>query len=63
MRPGGQGVAVLRRFGWGMGDQALSSLTNFAVGIAVARSVSASAFGAFALAFSFYSIALSVLGE
>jgi O-antigen/teichoic acid export membrane protein len=60
VRPGGQGVAVLRRFGWGMGDQALSSLTNFAVGIAVARSVSASAFGAFALAFSFYSIALSV---
>jgi O-antigen/teichoic acid export membrane protein len=48
------------RFGWGIADQALSSLTNFALGIAVARSVSAEDFGAFAIAFSTFLVALNV---
>jgi len=49
-----------RRLGWGLADQALSSLTNFAVGVVVARSVSGHDFGAFALAFSVYTVALGV---
>ena len=45
---------LLRRFGWGFGDQALSSLENFILGILVARTVGAEEFGAFSLAFSTY---------
>jgi O-antigen/teichoic acid export membrane protein len=43
-----------------MGDQALSSLTNFAVGVLVARAVDPDGFGAFTLAFSTYLIVLNV---
>jgi len=50
----------VRRVGWGVGDQALSSLTNFALGILVARSVSTEALGAFALAFATYVVLLNV---
>lgn len=39
---------VARRLGWGMGDQVLSSATNFALTVAVARTVSPASFGAFA---------------
>jgi O-antigen/teichoic acid export membrane protein len=49
-----------RRFGWGVADQAFSSLTNFLLGVAVARSVSPSEFGAFNLAFTGYLIALGI---
>lgn len=49
-----------RRVGWGLADQALSSLTNFAVGIAVARTVPIEQFGAFALVFATYSVVLGV---
>ena len=45
--------------GGGFADQALSSLTNFAVGLVVARSVSTVDFGAFALAFAVYLAALN----
>lgn len=45
---------LLRRASWSLGDQALSSLTNLAVSVVVARSVGAEAFGAFGLAFSTY---------
>jgi len=51
---------AIRRVGWGLADQALSSMTNFAVGIFVARSVSVSDFGAYALAFSAYCLILGV---
>jgi O-antigen/teichoic acid export membrane protein len=47
---------AVRRLGWGVADQALSSLTNFAVGIYVARSLGAKEFGAFSLAFATYLI-------
>jgi O-antigen/teichoic acid export membrane protein len=47
-----------RRLGWGLADQALSSLTNFALAILVARTVSTSALGAFGLAFTTYTITL-----
>ncbi len=64
--PGGLGeklqplVRLVRRTGWGFADQALSSLTNFALGILVARSVPAADFGAFGLAFSTYLLFLGV---
>ena len=38
------------RAGWGVADQALSSLTNFAVGLFVARELGPAGFGAFSLA-------------
>jgi O-antigen/teichoic acid export membrane protein len=47
---------VIGRLGWGVADQALSSLTNFAVGIYVARTLGAEEFGAFSLAFATYLI-------
>lgn len=54
------GLKVVRRAGWGLGDQALSSLTNFALGAVVARSVSPESFGAFTLAFATYLLILGV---
>ncbi len=53
-------LPLVGRIGWGFADQSLSSLTNFAVGIAVARSVSIEEFGAFALVFASYSVVLGV---
>jgi O-antigen/teichoic acid export membrane protein len=53
-------VATGRRLGWGVADQAMSSLTNFALSVAVARLVSAADFGAFAVAFTTYLVALNV---
>lgn len=46
------------RFGWGVADQALSSLTNFALGLIAAGSLSPERFGAFALVFAVYLVAL-----
>ncbi len=48
-----------RRFGWGLADQAVSSLTNFAVSLYVARSLGAVQFGAFSLAYVTYSFVLN----
>jgi O-antigen/teichoic acid export membrane protein len=48
-----------RRLGWGVADQAVSSLTNFAVAILVARSLGAVQFGAFSLAYVTYAFALN----
>ncbi len=48
-----------RRLGWGIADQAVSSLTNFAMVIYVARTVGAAQFGAFSLAYVTYSFALN----
>jgi O-antigen/teichoic acid export membrane protein len=50
----------LRRAGWGFSDQVLSSLTNFALGIGVARSVSVEEFGAFSLVFGIFILVLGV---
>jgi O-antigen/teichoic acid export membrane protein len=52
-------LALARRFSWAFGDQILSSLTNFALGFLVARSVSVEEFGAFSLAFTTYTLALA----
>ena len=48
------------RASWGLGDQALSSLSNLAVGVVVARSSTVADFGVYALAFGGYTIALNV---
>jgi O-antigen/teichoic acid export membrane protein len=56
-------VRALRRTGWGVADQALSSLTNFAAGILVARALGARDFGAFGIAFATYVIALGATGS
>lgn len=48
------------RAGWGLADQGLSSLSNLAVGVLIARSSSVADFGVYALAFGGYTIALNV---
>lgn len=53
-------VRGLSRAGWGLADQALSSLTNFALGVFVARTVGIEEFGAFSLVFAIYLLLMSV---
>jgi len=48
-----------RRLGWGVADQAMSSLSNFAVSIYVARTLGATQFGAFSLCYVTYSFCLN----
>ncbi len=50
---------ALRRLGWGVADQGISSLSNFALGLFVARTYGAGGFGAFTLAFVTYSVVLN----
>ena len=50
---------VARRFGWGLADQAMSSVSNAAVSFYVARELGATQFGAFSLAYVTYSFALN----
>jgi Mrp family chromosome partitioning ATPase/O-antigen/teichoic acid export membrane protein len=48
-----------RRIGWGVADQAMSSLSNFAVSIYIARTLGATQFGAFSLCYVTYSYCLN----
>lgn len=48
------------RLGWGLGDQAVSSLTNFAVGLVVARELGAKGFGVFGIAWVTYTVVLNM---
>ncbi|MFF2040607.1 hypothetical protein ACFVVX_09285 [Kitasatospora sp. NPDC058170] len=57
-RSGGRGIAG--RLSWGLADQAVSSMTNFAVGAFVARSLGVTAFGVFSLAWLTYGLVLNV---
>lgn len=57
--PGRKRARAAKAF-WSFGDQALSSGTNFALTILVARSVSAAEFGAFAIAVSVYLLCLTL---
>jgi O-antigen/teichoic acid export membrane protein len=59
VRVSGRIRQVAQRAGWGVADQALSSLTNFAVGVFVARELGPTEFGAFSLAFATYLLALN----
>jgi O-antigen/teichoic acid export membrane protein len=47
------------RITWGVGDQAVSSLTNFFLSIFVARSLGATQFGAFSLAYVTYGFTIN----
>ena len=48
-----------RRLGWGVADQAVLSITNFAVNIYIARELGAVQYGAFGLACVTYGFALN----
>jgi len=50
---------VSSRFSWGIADQAVSTLTNFALSIYVARTLGATQFGAFSLAYLTYGLAIN----
>jgi O-antigen/teichoic acid export membrane protein len=52
--------ALAGRLSWGLADQAASSMSNFAVGIYVARSLGVTAFGVFSLAWVTYGVVLNV---
>lgn len=46
--------------GWGLADQAVSSITNFALGLVVARSLDPAGFGAYGLAWVTYGVVLNL---
>ena len=50
---------LLRRLGWGVADQAVSSISNFAVSLVVARELGPHDFGVFSLAFVTYAVVLN----
>ncbi|MEV7181267.1 hypothetical protein [Kitasatospora sp. NPDC093679] len=52
--------ALVGRLSWGLADQAASSMSNFVVGIYVARSLGVTAFGVFGLAWVTYGVVLNV---
>lgn len=52
-------IQASTRLGWGVADQGISSLSNFGLGLFVARSYGAQDFGAFTLAFVTYTVVLS----
>jgi O-antigen/teichoic acid export membrane protein len=56
---GGIRSRLAKRFGWGLGDQMMSSLSNAAMSFYVARELGAAQFGAFSVAYVTYSFALT----
>jgi O-antigen/teichoic acid export membrane protein len=52
-------LQVVGRLGWGVVDQAVSSLSNFVLGLYVARTFGAGGLGAFSLALVTYSLVLN----
>jgi O-antigen/teichoic acid export membrane protein len=50
---------LAQRFGWGLADQMMSSLSNAAMSFYVARELGAAQFGAFSIAYVTYSFALT----
>ncbi len=53
-------AGLAKRAGWNIADQALSALGNMLLVVVVARAVDADAFGAFAVGFLIYGIAVAV---
>ena len=53
-------LAPVARLGWGVADQGVSSLGNFAFSILIAKALSPSDFGAFAIAWVTYGMILNV---
>jgi O-antigen/teichoic acid export membrane protein len=58
---GASPFGIIRRFGWGLGDQLLSSVTNFLLVALVARAVSPAEFGAFSLAYATFTLSLGAV--
>jgi O-antigen/teichoic acid export membrane protein len=52
-------LQVVARLGWGVGDQAVSSLSNFALGLYVARAFGAQGLGGFTLAYVTYAFVMN----
>jgi O-antigen/teichoic acid export membrane protein len=52
-------ISIVRRLGWGLMDQAVSSLTNVAVSLLLVRELAPAQFGAYGLAYITYGFALS----
>jgi O-antigen/teichoic acid export membrane protein len=52
-------MSRVRRAFWGVGDQGLSSLTNFLLAVVLARNLDLAGFGAASIGFAVYTIALS----
>jgi O-antigen/teichoic acid export membrane protein len=50
---------AMPRLGWGVADQAMSSVSNFAVGLYIARELGAVQYGAFTLAYVTYAFLLN----
>ena len=48
------------RFGWGVADQAVSSLTNFLLAVVIAKALGPPEFGAFNLAFTTYLVSMGI---
>ena len=57
--PGTWCARLSGRITWGLADQAMSSLTNFLLSIFVARTLGATQFGAFSLAYVTYGFAIN----
>jgi O-antigen/teichoic acid export membrane protein len=51
---------IVRRLTWGLADQAVSSLTNFVVGVYVAHELGVAGFGVFTLAWVTYGVVLNL---
>jgi O-antigen/teichoic acid export membrane protein len=58
-RAGGIRSRLANRFGWGLADQAMSSLSNAAMSFYVARELGPAQFGAFSIAYVTYGFALN----
>lgn len=54
-------VGMMRRFGWGLADQLLSSATNFLLGLLVARTVGPRDLGAFSVAYATFTFSLGAV--
>ena len=50
---------AVHRLGWGVADQAMSSISNFAINIYIARTLGSVQYGAFSLAYVTYGFALN----
>lgn len=53
------GAKLAQRFGWGLADQAMCSLSNALMSFYVARELGATKYGAFSIAYVTYSLALN----
>jgi O-antigen/teichoic acid export membrane protein len=54
-------LGMIRRFGWGLADQLLSSATNFLLGLLVARTVGPRDLGAFSVAYATFTFSLGAV--